>query len=636
MRNIIKLALAGLLSVSTFAVAAESSPEALRIGYQKGSIGMVLAKSHQLLEKRYPQSKISWVEFPAGPQMLEALNVGSIDLGSTGDIPPIFAQAAGADLVYVGVEPPKPKAEVILVAENSPIKTVADLKGHKVAFQKGSSSHNLLLRALRQAGLKFTDIQPTYLTPADARAAFQQGNVDAWAIWDPYYSAALLQGGVRVLKDGTDLNQTGSFYLAARPYAEKNGAFIQGVLATFSEADALTRSQREQSIALLAKTMGLPAPVIASYLDHRPPTTIKPVNAEIAALQQQTADLFYENRLGYTGVLIPTGRSCEDAWLVAASMIPVTQRLKFLVALRPSVTSPTVAARQAATLDRLSNGRALFNLVTGSDPQELAGDGVFLDHSERYEASAEFTQVWRRLLLGETVNFNGKHIHVRGAKLLFPPIQQPYPPLYFGGSSDVAQELAAEQVDLYLTWGEPPELVKEKIEQVRAKAAAHGRKIRFGIRLHVIVRETNDEAWQAAERLISHLDDETIAKAQAAFARTDSVGQQRMAALHNGKRDNLEISPNLWAGVGLVRGGAGTALVGDGPTVAARINEYAALGIDSFVLSGYPHLEEAYRVGELLFPHLDVAIPEIPQPQPLNPQGEAVANDFIPRKVAQS
>ena len=268
MRNIIKLALAGLLSVSTFAVAAESSPEALRIGYQKGSIGMVLAKSHQLLEKRYPQSKISWVEFPAGPQMLEALNVGSIDLGSTGDIPPIFAQAAGADLVYVGVEPPKPKAEVILVAENSPIKTVADLKGHKVAFQKGSSSHNLLLRALRQAGLKFTDIQPTYLTPADARAAFQQGNVDAWAIWDPYYSAALLQGGVRVLKDGTDLNQTGSFYLAARPYAEKNGAFIQGVLATFSEADALTRSQREQSIALLAKTMGLPAPVIASYLDH--------------------------------------------------------------------------------------------------------------------------------------------------------------------------------------------------------------------------------------------------------------------------------------------------------------------------------------------------------------------------------
>ncbi|WP_269564044.1 FMNH2-dependent alkanesulfonate monooxygenase [Kosakonia radicincitans] len=357
----------------------------------------------------------------------------------------------------------------------------------------------------------------------------------------------------------------------------------------------------------------------------------RPVDHNYLQQIAQAAD-----RLGFSGVLIPTGRSCEDAWLVAASLIPVTQRLKFLVALRPSVVSPTVAARQAATLDRLSNGRALFNLVTGSDPQELAGDGVFLDHNERYEVSSEFTHVWRRLLEGDTVDYEGKHIHVRGAKLFFPPVQQPRPPLYFGGSSDVAQDLAAEQVDLYLTWGEPPERVKEKIAQVRAKAAAHGRKVRFGIRLHVIVRETTAEAWQAADRLISHLDEETIAKAQSAFARQDSVGQQRMVALHGGKRDQLEISSNLWAGVGLVRGGAGTALVGDGPTVAARINEYAALGIDSFILSGYPHLEEAYQVGELLFPHLDVAIPEIPQPQSLKLQGETVANEFIPRKVAQS
>lgn len=291
------LALAAMLAVTAYAHAAEPAPESLRIGYQKGSVSMVLAKNHQLLEKRYPQTHISWIEFPAGPQMLEALNIGSIDVGSTGDIPPIFAQAAGADLLYIGVEPPKPKAEVILVAENSPIKTVADLKGHKVALQKGSSSHNLLLRALQQAGLKFTDIQPTFLTPADARAAFQQGNVDAWAIWDPYYSAALLQGGVRVLKDGTDLKQTGSFYLAARPYAEKNGAFIQGVLDTFSQADALTLSQRQESVTLLAKTMGLPEPVISSYLDHRPPTRIVQVDQHTADRQQETADLFYENRL---------------------------------------------------------------------------------------------------------------------------------------------------------------------------------------------------------------------------------------------------------------------------------------------------------------------------------------------------
>ncbi|KFW98256.1 FMNH2-dependent alkanesulfonate monooxygenase [Pectobacterium carotovorum] len=340
-------------------------------------------------------------------------------------------------------------------------------------------------------------------------------------------------------------------------------------------------------------------------------------------------------RQGFGGVLLPTGRSCEDSWLVAASLIPVTQRLKFLVALRPGVISPTIAARQAATLDRLSNGRALFNLVTGGDPEELAAEGLFLSHEERYEASAEFTHIWRRLLEGETVNFAGKHIQVKDAKLLYPPVQQPRPPLYFGGSSEAAQNLAAEQVDLYLTWGEPPEQVKEKLAEVRAKAAAQGREVRFGIRLHVIVRETTEEAWQAADRLISHLDEKTIADAQAALARFDSVGQQRMAALHGGKKDKLEISPNLWAGIGLVRGGAGTALVGDGPTVAERIQEYADLGIDTFILSGYPHLEEAYRVGELLFPHLDLA-QQPTQLHTVNTAGELIANRYVPRKVSQS
>lgn len=290
-------ALAGIISLAWINSASAQDPAQFRIGYQKGSVSLVLAKSHRLLEQRFPTTKISWIEFPAGPQMLEALNVGSIDLGSTGDIPPIFAQVAGADLLYVGVEPPKPKAEVILVPENSPIKTVADLKGHKVAFQKGSSSHNLLLRSLQKAGLKFTDIQPVYLTPADARAAFQQGNVDAWTIWDPYYSAALLQGGVRVLGDGTDLNQTGSFYLAVRTYTEANGPFIQQVLDELTKADALTQSDRAQSVTLLANAMGLPEKVISSYLDHRPPTAIKPLDARTIAAQQQTADLFYANRL---------------------------------------------------------------------------------------------------------------------------------------------------------------------------------------------------------------------------------------------------------------------------------------------------------------------------------------------------
>ncbi|AON53915.1 alkanesulfonate monooxygenase [Herbaspirillum seropedicae] len=308
--------------------------------------------------------------------------------------------------------------------------------------------------------------------------------------------------------------------------------------------------------------------------------------------------------LGYDGLLIPTGASCLDPWVVAASLVPVTQRIKLLVALRTSLGGPGPSARQAATLDQALNGRLLLNVVPGGDATELEADGVFLKHDERYEAADEYLTIWRKLLQGETVNYEGKHFRIRNGQLFHPAVQQPYPPLYFGGSSPAAHDLAAKHVDAYLTWGEPPAAVRQKIDDVRERAARQGRTVRFGVRLHAIVRETTAEAWTAAERLISKLTDEDIARAQQNYARMDSVGQQRMAALHGGRRDKLEIAPNLWAGVGLVRGGAGTSLVGDAATVAERLQEYADLGVDTFVLSGYPHLEEAIRFAELVFPLL--------------------------------
>lgn len=336
------------------------------------------------------------------------------------------------------------------------------------------------------------------------------------------------------------------------------------------------------------------------------------------------------DNLGYTGALLPTGRFCEDAWVAASSLISVTKRMKFLVAIRPGITSPGVAARMAATFDRLSNGRLLINVVTGGDPVELAGDGLHLSHDERYELTDEFLTVWRGILSGESVDFEGQHLIIKGGKVLFPPVQEPFPPLWFGGSSAAAKRVAAKHIDVYLTWGEPPTQVAEKIAEVRKLAEEQGRTVRFGIRLHVIARPTESQAWDAANELIQYVDEDAIAQAQKSLATSDSEGQRRMSQLHGSNRETLEISPNLWAGIGLVRGGAGTALVGDADTIAARMLEYQELGIDTFVLSGYPHLEEAYRFAELLFPRLplDNQLPSLGQ-QLVSPFAEFIANDNL-------
>jgi alkanesulfonate monooxygenase len=336
-------------------------------------------------------------------------------------------------------------------------------------------------------------------------------------------------------------------------------------------------------------------------------------NRSLGAPAQRPADIDYlaqvaraAEQLGFTGVLTPTGTWCEDAWLTTAALISQTSRLKFLVAFRPGVISPTLAAQMATTYQRISRGRLLLNVVTGGDAIEQQRFGDWHDHDQRYARTDEFLTIVRGVWSGHPFDFDGNHYRVAGATALAPP--DPIPGVYFGGSSPAALPVAARHADVYLTWGEPPNQVAEKIAKVRALAVAQGRTVRFGIRLHTISRDTSAEAWAEAAKLLDALDPEQVAKAQAQLAASESVGQQRMVQLHQGALTagvrGLEIYPGLWAGIGLVRGGAGTALVGSHSEVADVIAEYHALGIDEFVLSGYPHLEEAYWFGEGVRPEL--------------------------------
>jgi alkanesulfonate monooxygenase len=306
-------------------------------------------------------------------------------------------------------------------------------------------------------------------------------------------------------------------------------------------------------------------------------------------------------QLGFTGALTPTSSWCEDAWIMTAGLTQVTERLAFLVAFRPGLMSPTLAAHMAATYQRISGGRLLLNVVTGGDDVEQQRFGDHLGKEARYERAGEFLHIVRELWRGDPVTFKGQHYDVRAGQIIPARV---WPEIYLGGSSAPALDVAARHADVYLTWGEPPQAVAEKLDAVRTRAKQAGRELRFGIRLHVITRDTADEAWAQAQRLLDGLDPAAIERAQAIQRASQSEGQRRMAALHGGRTDALEVSPNLWAGVGLVRGGAGTALVGSHDEVAERIAEYYALGIDEFILSGYPHLEEAYQVGEGLMPAL--------------------------------
>jgi alkanesulfonate monooxygenase len=308
-------------------------------------------------------------------------------------------------------------------------------------------------------------------------------------------------------------------------------------------------------------------------------------------------------QLGFDGALTPTGAWCEDAWIATALLNEVSERLKFLVAFRPGLVSPTLAAQMATTFQNLSGGRLLLNVVAGGESHEQRSYGDFLDKTGRYARADEFLTIVRRLWAGEQVTFVGEHLRVEGAQLARVP--EVPPAIYFGGSSTEAGAVAARHADVYLTWGEPPQAVAEKVAWIRRLAAEQGREVRFGLRVHTISRDTSGEAWAEAARLLDRIDDSAIADVQEGLSRSESEGQRRMLELNRGSRENLEVAPNLWAGIGLVRGGAGTALVGTHTEVADRIEEYHRIGIDEFILSGYPHLEAAYWFAEGVLPVLE-------------------------------
>lgn len=295
----ISLTTAGLWGLGISSVKAQAQPaqpllQQLRIGYQKSAVNLVILKQQGTLEKLFPGTKITWAEFPAGPQLLEALAVGSLEFGLTGDAPPVFAQAAGKDLLYVAAEPPKPDSSAILVLGDSPLRTLAELRGKKIALQKGSSAHYLLVRAVEKAGLQWTDIQPIYLAPADARAAFERKSVDAWAIWDPFYAATELAIKPRTLVTGRDLSSNNSFYLASRPFVTQHEDALLALLQALSQADQLAQTQRKEAIKLVSDFSGLDAGVVSLFLQRRPASPVGPLSTATVADQQRVADAFFK------------------------------------------------------------------------------------------------------------------------------------------------------------------------------------------------------------------------------------------------------------------------------------------------------------------------------------------------------
>lgn len=307
----------------------------------------------------------------------------------------------------------------------------------------------------------------------------------------------------------------------------------------------------------------------------------------------------------FDAIMVPTASGFEDPWLITAVLAQEVRRLKFLLTLRPGLELPAYSAHRAATLQLLSENRLDLHVVTGSSRFEQRSLGDFLEHDERYARTAEFLEVFQAVWAGKAQPHHGRYYRYGGGSPVAPQVRAPA--IYFGGASEAAEQVAAAHAQTHLMWCEPPSMIAERIQRMSELAAARGRKLRFGLRLHIFAAATDDAAWTHVERLLDEIPKEAIDQAQLQLAAYESVGQSRQTDLVKGRgrgARELEVSANLWAGVALVRGGAGTALVGSYQQVAERIEEYHQLGVDCFILSGFPHLEEAIHLGAELLPLL--------------------------------
>jgi alkanesulfonate monooxygenase len=335
------------------------------------------------------------------------------------------------------------------------------------------------------------------------------------------------------------------------------------------------------------------------------PTTAVPATLEHLTTVARQAEL-----AGFEGMLVPTGELCQDAWLVAATLAQRTERIRFLVAFRPGFVQPPVAARMAASLDQLSGGRVLLNVVTGGHQHELSKDGDFVrddtgrwapvDHDARYRRTKEFLEVVLRCWHEPAPwSHDGEFFCVTNGGIAQRPLQQPHPRIYLGGSSDAAMETAASLADVYLMWGEPIERMAPLAARAKARAAELGRELAVGTRFQIVCRETDEEARAAAHDLVGHISDAYRDRIRSHADRTDSEGQRRQNALRGGDE---WLSPALWNGFARARMGSSVALVGSGATIKAELDRFVEAGIDTFILSGYRHDLEAARVGQHLMP----------------------------------